>query len=98
MQPETKKDFFATRNPPDEFYSHWDSDTGKIGMGRFGSLIQDITIYCKKIKSVADVVALLDASECSAQDVIDAVEEHPWMYLEGPTDDYSKLMIQHDGE
>jgi hypothetical protein len=30
--------------------------------------------------------------------VIEAVEIHSWMYLSGPHDDYTRLMIEHDGE
>ncbi len=27
-----------------------------------------------------------------------AVKHHPWMYLTGPEDDFSRLMIEHEGE
>lgn len=46
-------------------------------------------------QTVADAAALFQVKPAV---IVKAVEEHPWMYLNGPDDDYSKMIIEHDGE
>lgn len=90
------REYFATRNPMEAAYDGWDQDTGKPGLGLVGKAIQFWSISNWKSKpSVATAAATFNMK---AEDVIAAVEDHPWMYLVGPRDDHSKLLIEHDGE
>lgn len=88
------KDFFATRDPADEIYKDWCTDTGRPGLGLVAISLQFYSVQNYPC-SVAQVAT---AFKMKAEDVVAAVEDHPWMYVHGPRDDFSRLMIEHDGE
>lgn len=78
-----------------EQIDEWDQETGAPGIIQLGSAIQLWGLFQNRPASVADAAA---AFNCDPARVIEAVEEHWWTYLDGPRDDYSRLMIEHDGE
>lgn len=73
----------------------WNHETGAPSRFIFGSAIQCWTIMQNAPTSVADAAR---AFNCPPSRVIEAVEEHPWMVLLGPRDDFARLMILHEGE
>ena len=76
--------------------SHWNQETGAPGMQYFGNAIQVWAVFQNRINvSVADAAA---AFNCDPARIIEAVEEQGWMDVEGPRDDFTRLIIVHDGE
>lgn len=73
----------------------WDHNTRAPGIFTFGNAIQVWAIMQNRPTSIADAAR---AFNCPPERIEDAVESHDWMFLEGPEDDYEKLMIQHEGE
>ena len=77
----------------DEFDA-WDQDTGKPTVGHFSNALQ----VWAALNFPCSVEQAAKAFKAPATAIIEAVEFAPWMYLEGPDDDYTKLMIEHEGE
>lgn len=73
----------------------WDTETGAPGIVLFGNALQVWSLMQRHPVSVADASR---AFNLSAARIIEAVEDHYWMLLTGPRDDYERLMIEHDGE
>lgn len=73
----------------------WDHETGAPDIDLMGNAIQVYTMMREGGSSVAEVS---DAFNLEARLVIEAVQHHSWMFLSRPSDDYSKLMIEHEGE
>ena len=92
----TPEDFFCTRDVMEDGYDGWDSNTGKPGLGLFGNAIQ--VWSSQNWKSRPTVASAAATFNCTAQEIIDAVEAHHWMYLEGPSDDPGRMTIEHEGE
>lgn len=83
-------------NPADE--DCWDIETGKPGIMQFASAVQ---VWCMMNFRVDQEISVNDVAksfDVPATMVAKAVEEHPWMFLSGAEDDYTKMYIQHDGE
>lgn len=82
----------------DEFASDedgWNHATGAPSLRNFGTAIQVWSVMQNAPTSVADAARVFN---CPHLRVIEAVEEHPWMFLEGARDDFAFLMIEHEGE
>lgn len=73
----------------------WDNETGQPGAVIFQNAVQVWSVMQRRPTSVAEAAL---AFNCDAAMIIEAVEQHYWMLLEGPRDDLSKLIIEHDGE
>ena len=78
---------------PDE--DGWDTDDGAVGIGLFSRAIQVWSAMQDHPTTVADAVAVFHVPPSA---IIEAVEYHPWIFLSGPDDDFSKMVIDHDGE
>lgn len=76
---------------PDGF----DITTGAPGIGAFANALQMWAINQRRPVSVAAAAVIFNFE---IHRVIEAVEWHPYMLLSGPHDDYTRLMIEHDGE
>ena len=83
----------------------WDQETGKPGIITFGTALQVWALfnhnekYARKAKDpVITVAEAALAFCCPPQMIVEAVNDHCWMFLEGPQDDFTKLTIEHDGE
>lgn len=87
--------FFCTDDPSHELYEGWDNETGKPGLGIFSNAVQ---VWSVRNFSTSTVAAAAEAFKVEPEIILAAVEAHPWMYLSGPGDDYSKLKIEHEGE
>ena len=79
---------------PDE--NGWNQETGEPGILRFGNAIQVWSLTQGRTDVTVDEAA--KAFNVEPRWIVEAVEDHPWMYLSGPLDDYTKLIIGHDGE
>jgi hypothetical protein len=85
--------FFAASPDQDDA---WDQDTGKPGLTLFSSAIQVWSVLQDGSRTtVAEAAAAFNVSPLM---IAAAVKSHPWMFLEGPDDDFSKLSIEHEGE
>jgi len=74
----------------------WNLETGgHPGIALVGNAIQVWAAFQDNSPSVAQAAASFNLE---AIRVIEAVEAHYWMFLEGPRDDYTRLMIQQEGE
>lgn len=73
----------------------WDAENGTVGIMLVANAIQVWSVFNAGPRSVADAAAAFNMNPSS---VIEAVEEHPWMFLTGPRDDFHQLMIEHEGE
>jgi hypothetical protein len=77
------------------FPDEWNADEG---LPDIASVAQAIQVWSmlnpgdKSVREIGDVFNLDDAQ------VRQAVETHYWMYLDGPDDDPTKQLIQHEGE
>jgi hypothetical protein len=80
--------------PDDWGDSGWDHYTGAPTLGMMSGAIQVWSMLqdCQ-FTSVAEAAA---AFKIPPERVIEAVNDHPWMFLSGPGDDYAKLIICHD--
>jgi hypothetical protein len=91
-----EEDFFETRDVMNEFYDGYNSDTAKAGMG-----LVTVAIQFWSSQNWGDKPTVADAAKAfkmKPEDVLACIEDHPWMYVEGPMDDFSKMRIQHEGE
>lgn len=76
----------------------WDvGDTGQVGISLFGNAIQVWSAFQQRNDDVTIAEAAV-AFRCTPQMVRAAVDAHPWMFVAGPDDDFSKQTIEHDGE
>lgn len=75
--------------------TEWDTDTGAPGIELFGDAVQVWSVSQLRPTSVADAAR---AFNIAPERIVEAVEEHYWMLLDGPADDYERLMIEHEGE
>lgn len=73
----------------------WDTDTGAPGIGIFARAIQVWSSSQLRPTSVSEAARVFN---CDPARVIEAVTWHHWMMLAGPHDDYTRLMIEHEGE
>lgn len=73
----------------------WDTDTGAPGIGLFAKAIQVWSTGQLRPTSLAEAARVFN---CDPARVIEAVEFHPFMYFSGPDDDYTRRLIEHDGE
>ena len=83
----------------ESFFAHdiengWDSDTGKPSLAVVGAAIQFYTIQ----NNVNSVAVVADVFKMKHDDVVTAVNAHPWMYVQGSGSDDDPLTIEHDGE
>lgn len=72
-----------------------DDGDGKPGIVQFGNALQVWSVMQERPTSVAEAAV---AFNCEPLMIIEAVNDHNWMLLTGPDDDFTKLMIEHDGE
>lgn len=72
-----------------------DMETGAPGIGSFANALQVWAVYQVEPVSVATAAAVFNIEP---RRIIEAVEWHHYMLLSGPHDDYTRLMIEHDGE
>ena len=74
----------------------WNHDEdGKPGINLFANAVQVWTIMNGDGATVAQAAS---AFACPPQMIVECVEHHYWMFLEGPDDDFSKMVIAHEGE
>lgn len=74
----------------------WDQATGAPRISLFGSAVQ---VWSAMQGEPVSVQQAADAFKVPPRRIIQAVEEHSWMFLSGPmSDDYAHMMIEHDGE
>lgn len=74
----------------------WDQDTGAPSIGLLGTAIQCWAILQNRINvTVAEAARAFNVPTTTIRA---AVEDHPWMYLEGPDDTPDRQIIGHDGE
>lgn len=85
---------FSFANWADE-RTGWDTETGAPGIALFNNAIQVWAVAQQRPVSVADAAR---AFNVSPERIVEAVEEHYWMFLEGIPGDYEYLMIEHEGE
>lgn len=73
----------------------WNEETGKPGKGMLGQAVQVWSVCQVEPTSVRQAATVFNLQPT---DIIEAVEAHYWMFLTGPSDDYDRLMIEHEGE
>lgn len=74
----------------------WNLETGHHpGIHLVANAIQAWACFQEGPTSVADAARVFNIEPIR---VIEAIEAHYWMFLEGPRDDYTHLMIEHEGE
>ena len=74
----------------------WDQETGAPSIGLFGRALQCWSVcQARERVTVAEAAA---AFNVEPRLIIEAAEDHYWMFLTGPRDDYTKLIIEHEGE
>lgn len=73
----------------------WDADTGAPGLTSFGNAVQKWSVMQCRRTSVAEAARTFN---CLPSRIVEAIDAHPWMFVEGPDDDFEKLMIEHEGE
>lgn len=73
----------------------FDLESGAPGIGTFANALQLWSIYQDQPVSVALAAVVFNVEP---RRIIEAVEWHFWMFLTGPHDDYTRLMIEHEGE
>ena len=66
-----------------------------VGLDLFSSALQVWQILQNRDISVRDAAI---AFRCTDGMIREAVDAHPWMFLEGPDDDPTKQIIQDEGE
>lgn len=82
-----------------KFRDSWNvEEDGKIGINLFATAVQVWSVRNIEAGKSSSIQAAADAFCCDPLMVIEAVEDSYWMMLVGPTDDYSRLQIQHEGE
>lgn len=81
-------------NPEDDY--HWDPESGRPGIMQFASAVQIWSIW--QPRSHVTVAEAAAAFNCTGRMVRAAIEEHPWMFANGPDDDFTKQIIEHEGE
>lgn len=77
----------------------WDQDTQRPGISLFGNAVQTWAVMQDRSKVTVAEAAL--AFNVAPRRIIEAVEQHYWMFIDGPVDygtDFSKLTIEHEGE
>lgn len=70
-------------------------ETGQPGIFLFANALQVWAIRQDHLVSVAEAAV---AFRCPPLAIMEAVDRHAWMFLSGPDDDYSRLLIEHEGE
>lgn len=73
----------------------WDPDPGAPGLYHFSGAVQTWSVMQNRPTSVADAAAAFNVAPTR---IIEAAENNHWMLLVGPRDDFTRLMIEHDGE
>lgn len=74
----------------------WNLETGgHPGIGLVANAIGVWTSFQQRPSSVAEVARVFNIDPIR---VIEAVEQHAWMFLQGPQDDYTRRMIKLEGE
>jgi len=73
-------------------------DDGKVGIILFSNAVQVWAIRNFEAGNTTTVRTAAQAFCCDDQMIVEAVKYHPWMLLEGPQDDFTKLYIEHEGE
>lgn len=74
----------------------WNHDEdGRPGIDLFASAVQVWAIMNGEGVTVAEAAKVFS---CAPQMIVEAVEHHYWMMIEGPDDDFSKMIIAHEGE
>lgn len=68
---------------------------GAPGISTFGSAVQVWAIAQQRDVSVADVAR---AFNIAPERVVEAIEEHYWMDLDGSAGDHEHVIIQNEGE
>ncbi|NTG86187.1 hypothetical protein G6L15_08515 [Agrobacterium rhizogenes] len=80
----------------EEEWNH--EDDGKVGIMLFGNAVQVWAIFNTEASKPTDVASAATAFAVEPLMIIEAINDHPWMYIEGPDDDFSKMLIEHEGE
>jgi hypothetical protein len=81
--------------PEGEASDEWDHETGLPGVALIGNAIQ---VWAMMNEGAQTVRATAEAFNINDAQVRQAVATHYWMFLEGPDDDPTKQIIQHEGE
>lgn len=84
--------------PDDEGWDIEEGGAGGPGIVLFARAVQVWAVLNAPRLGEASVAAAAAAFNVEPGRVIEAVDWHPWMFLDGPDDDYTRLTIQHEGE
>lgn len=76
----------------------WDHDTGKPGIQLFANAVQVWAISNANAGRPSNVAAAAAAFAVEPMMIVKAVDAHYWMFLSGPDDDFTKMLIEHEGE
>jgi len=74
----------------------WNSDTGAPGIVQFASAVSTWACMQRRPVSVAEAASVFNVDPVRVEQAMD--EGVHMTFLTGPRDDFSKLMIEHDGE
>ncbi|MEX2629526.1 MAG: hypothetical protein WD341_06260 [Tistlia sp.] len=73
----------------------YDLDDGRPGAGLFANAVQVWALEQRRTVTVRDAAEVFN---CPDAMICEAIEDHPWMFVEGPDDDPTKQTIEHEGE
>lgn len=73
----------------------WDMGDGRPGVHLFGSALQVWAVMQDRDVTVGEAARVFN---CPPAMIVEAVEEHFWMFLSGPHDVLEKRVIEHEGE
>lgn len=86
-------DFFAATDGSD-LDQHWDQETGRPTISHFSGAVQVFAVQ----NHPCSVHTAAAAFKVDPAVIVEVVEFHPWMYVDGPHGDFNKMMIEHEGE
>jgi hypothetical protein len=73
----------------------WDQETGAPTITHFGNALQVWSHCQQRPTSVAEASLVFNVDPLR---IVEAAEAHSYLFLNGPRDDYTRLMIEHDGD
>ncbi len=76
--------------------NEWNQETGQIGILRFADAIATWSIFQNRERVTVAEAAV--AFNCTPRMVREACNGNCWMTVSGPDDDFTKQIIEHEGE
>jgi hypothetical protein len=80
----------------DDSWNH--EDDGKVGVSLFGNAVQVWAIFNANAGNPTSVADAAVAFAVHPVMIIEAINDHAWMFITGPDDDFTKMQIEHEGE